>query len=69
MDAFSEVGIAVLENHRYLLAGAAVKRWVPNIMARPGASLAISNLERMALSHAGTGMAGSDKRVWLRHKR
>ena len=69
MDAFSEVGITVLENPHHLLADAAVKRWMPNLMARPDALLAISHLEWVDLSHAGTALAGSGKRVWRGHKR
>ncbi len=69
MDAFSDAEIAVLENHGYLLAEAAVKRWVPDLIARPDAPLAIPHPEWMEPGRARQALASSSKRVLLGRKR
>lgn len=62
LDAFSEAEAAVLENHGYLLADAAVRRHVPRLVTSPPPPLAVPHdgwLDERAARH---GLRGSQKR-------
>jgi NTE family protein len=62
LDAFSLGEIAVLENHGYLLADAAIKRWLPDL-ATSGAELRIPHPEWMDEAKVRDALRTSSKRT------
>lgn len=62
LDAFSEGEIAVLENHGYLLAETAVKRWLPDLITTDAAP-AIPHPDWMDETRAREALKESSKRV------
>ncbi len=68
LDAFAEAEIAVLENHGYLLAEAALKSRTPGLIARANAPLNIPHPEWMDPVRAAEVLVNSGKRVWFGRK-
>lgn len=65
LDAFSEAEAAVLENHGYLMADAAVQTHVPDLVSAPVAALAIPHPEWMDEVRVRKALAGSHRRRLL----
>jgi NTE family protein len=65
MDAFSEAEVAVLENHGYLLAEAAVRRHVPGLLPPDPAPLTVPHPQWMDEGRVRTALQGSDQRRLL----
>jgi NTE family protein len=68
LDAFSEGEIAVLENHGYLLADTAIKRWLPDLVT-VDAALSVPHPEWMDETRAREALKESSKRVLFRKTR
>lgn len=62
LDSFSDAEIAVLENHGYLLADAAITKHVSSLTPSPVPPLVIPHREWMDEVKVSTALAGSDKR-------
>ncbi len=65
LDAFSTAEIAVLENHGYLMADAAIQRHLPDLITRPDAALTIPYPAWMDEEKVRRGLAQSHKRMAL----
>ncbi|MDP9353894.1 MAG: hypothetical protein M3R02_01165, partial [Chloroflexota bacterium] len=65
LDAFTAAEIAVLENHGYLIADAAIGRHLPNLIATPDAALTIPHPRWMDEDRVRHGLANSHKRTAL----
>lgn len=65
LDAFTAAEIAVLENHGYLIADAAIGRHLPKLIATPDAALTIPHPRWMDEDRVRHGLANSHKRTAL----
>ncbi len=65
LDAFSAAEIAVLENHGYLMADAAIGRHLPDLRTTPDAALTIPHPDWMDEKRVRQGFAQSHKRTAL----
>ncbi|MDP9368296.1 MAG: patatin-like phospholipase family protein [Chloroflexota bacterium] len=65
LDAFSTAEIAVLENHGYLMADAAIQRHLPDLITAPAAALTIPHPAWMDEDRVRQALAQSHKRTAL----
>ncbi len=65
LDAFSDVEAAVLENHGYLLADAALQKHVPALLPTPVPPLRIPHPDWMDEDRVRAALRGSEKRKLL----
>jgi NTE family protein len=63
LDAFSGAEQAVLENHGYILADAAVQRYVRHLIAPDALPYRVPNPDWLDESRVRTALAGSSKRT------
>jgi NTE family protein len=64
LDAFSRAEISVLENHGYLMAGAAIQRRIPQLI-RVHAPLVVPYPDWMDGERVRHALSGSDARTFL----
>ena len=67
LDSFSEAEQSVLENHGYLLADAAIRSWVPQLVTGTPPALAIPHPEWMDEAKVKLALKDSGKRSILGH--
>ena len=65
MDAFSRAEIAVLENHGYLLADAALRQHVPALLPAPLPPAVVPHPAWMDEARAGAALRNSHRRTLL----
>jgi len=65
LDCFSDGEASVLENHGYLLADAAIRAWVPQLLPTPVPGLAIPHPEWMDENKVQAALKDSSKRSIL----
>ncbi len=68
LDAFSEAEAAVLENHGYLLADAAISKHVPSVQIDPIPPVAVPHPEWVDEAKVRTALARSSERKILGHR-
>jgi len=65
LDAFTEAEIAVLENHDYLMAEAAIQLHAPELISQDPAPLTVPHPAWLDETRARRELAGSHKRSIL----
>ena len=65
LDAFSAAEIAVLENHGYLMAEAAVRRHAPALIAAPAPPVVVPHPDWLDADKVRAALARSHKRTRL----
>jgi NTE family protein len=65
LDAFSAGEQAVLENHGYLLAEAAIRRHVPSLVPQPAPPLAVPHPDWLDETRVRGALRRSNRRSWL----
>ena len=67
LDAFSDAEIAVLENHGYLMAEAAIQRHAPDLVRQPAPPPAVPHPDWLDEAKVRRALANSHKRTKLGH--